>query len=272
MKAQKLVGITMMYTNNQASMRHDAYQSAIKILDIPANSIVIHTGKVAGDTVVYREVEYGNKRGWVYEGFLDVYIENVDILKKDCVPSKIQTLSQIDAPQYALYNGAIQYNLCGWWCMAHIMGSSLEDVLETFERENFSWWTRIFGRKNGMKAAGGTNPIDLIKAFETLGQQAVDFGVEMKDKVLNRSRYTVDRFSDYIQENEVICSVNIDGQTGRLRGAGILHWIRPLEVYKERIGYGGLKYYNPFSNREELVELKTFFDSARQPYGVSVKV
>lgn len=263
----KLVGVTAMYTNGQAPMRLTPTQTSRKIMDVPPGAVVIHTGRTEPGAIEYMEIDYATHRGWVYSGYLDPYIES---LPKDCVKTDLHTPDASDPEQFVHYNGARQVNMCGQFCAAYVLGIPLEMVLDKWEQKQPTLWTRIFGRKNGAKVAGGTSPADLIALFSAFDLKAKDLTAEMTDPILKRSRYTTSRLASLTKSKWVIASVNIDGGTGRLRGAGVLHWVVVNAVQDERIGYGGVEIYNPFPNRIEYYSWTEWIASARQPYGVIV--
>jgi hypothetical protein len=68
--------------------------------------------------------------------------------------------------------------------------------------------------------------------------------------------------------NKAIVSVHIDGQTGRLNGGGILHWVCIVDTFEDRCGYGMVDVYNPYPNRVERYSYAEFLASARAPYGI----
>jgi hypothetical protein len=66
----------------------------------------------------------------------------------------------------------------------------------------------------------------------------------------------------------VIASVNIDSNSGLLRGSGVLHWVTVTKITPERNGLGFVEVYTPAMNRIEVYSWLEFINSARQPYGV----
>ena len=87
---------------------------------------------------------------------------------------------------------------------------------------------------------------------------------------IKRSRYTIKGIQRLLETGSVIVSVSIDGNSGQLRGSGVLHWVAVTKVTPERNGLGFVELYNPAMNRIECYSWLEFINSARQPYGVYV--
>jgi len=199
--------------------------------------------------------------GWIYRGYLDVYH---DALPYDVVNSPNRTPNPQDASQYAIFFGRQQYNLCGEF--------AAEDVVERWQKRDARTFERVF-RWTSSKAATGTSDGDLMTLFAAFDRSARAITSALADNGIPSRRkggvYTPQRLRDLLPAG-VIVSCRIDGVTGVLRGAGVLHWVALVDVWLDRYRMGGVDLYNPFMDRVERYSWREFVASARAPYGVVV--
>jgi len=218
-----------------------------KLRDLPAGTVVSQLSVIDG----WKEIQTkGGVIGWMKNEYLEEYIENYPV---NLVPiADIQTPIETDPEQYVIVDGVKQVNMCGELCCAYLIGISLSELLTKWEVKSPPFYKRIFGSGR----ARGTGAAELV---EMLGL----FGVSSKQFV--DKKYSPHMLKEL--SGKVIASVNIDGVTGRLRGAGILHWVVVTAVQEERTGYGFVELYNPFCNRIEVYSWNEFINSAHYPYG-----
>jgi hypothetical protein len=234
----------------------------IKIMDLFERTIVESTGQ---KRYPYEEVRYitekGTITGWIHQGDLENYMENYP---RDCVVIYNQTPLPNDFEQYFLLNGIKQVNACGELCVAFVLGISLQELLENWQVKVPAFWKRIFS--NGR--ARGTSSGELREMFDIFAQTSLELTTAIYEPHIKRSRYTIKGMQSLLQTGSVIASVNIDGNTGLLRGGGVLHWVVVTKITPERNGLGLVELYNPAMNRIECYSWLEFINSARQPYGV----
>jgi hypothetical protein len=234
----------------------------IKIMDLFERTIVEATGEKREP---YEEVRYitetGSILGWVHGGDLENYIENYS---RDCVVIFNQTPAPNDFEQYFIFNGFKQVNACGELCVAYILGISLREMLENWQVKEPGFWKTIFGGGR----ARGTGSGELSQMFDIFAQPSMQLTTALFEPHIKRSRYTIKGMQHLLKSGSVIASVNIDGNTGLLRGAGVLHWVVVTKVTAERNGMGFVEMYNPAMNRIEVYSWQEFINSARLPYGV----
>jgi hypothetical protein len=190
-------------------------------------------------------------RGWIQSAYLEGYEET---LPKDCVDiADIQTATQLDFEQYVIYNGVKQVNMCGELCVCYLRGMKLSELLEIWTVKQPSLFKRIFGAGRA-RGTGAAELSEILAVFDVPSKQ------------LTAKTYTPKMLMQIAGNN--IVSVNMDAVNGRLRGAGVLHWVVVTEVMPERTGYGFVSVYNPAPNRIERYSWNEFINSARVPYGI----
>lgn len=218
-----------------------------KHLDIPLNAIVAAIDEHIENGL--QLVEYGKFRGWVELDYLEPYIEQLD---KDCVDlSDIQTPSDTDAQQYIIVDGKRIVNACGMISVAYLTGLKLSEVIATWREKNPNHY-RVVNNGNWLTSAD-----DLMAILTTLGYES--------DR-LRMKRYT----PSALTFNE-ITAVTMDSNTGRLSTSGVRHWVVPVAVFSDRVGYGTIDIYNPFPNRIERYSWNEFRQSAGIVSGIKVK-
>jgi len=206
--------------------------------------------------VNYTNAEGKEFTGWIKSDCLEPYIEN---FPKNCVQIEGQTPNKNDAEQYFVYQGQKQVNACGELCVAYILGEPLAAILATWKVKSPPLWKSIIGQGR----MRGTGSGELRNLLEIYDQKPVELSSILK-------RYTPASLKNWVEHGHVIASCNIDSTNGRLRGAGVLHWVVVTEVLPER-QWGTVRVYNPYPNRIEEYSWMEFVNSAHQPYGVFVK-
>lgn len=233
-----------------------------KYFDVPLNaSLEVEAFNDYGDLA---QVKYINAKGVSFLGWMDKkYLEPFEhALPFDCVDmSDIQTPEGSDAAQYVIWDGVKQTNECGPISVAYILSLPLSAILSNWKTKGPKLYKRIFGQG---KATGTTAP-DLIEIFALAGLQAVSIDLTFK-------KYSPYLLKEYLKDNDVILSCNLDTASGRLRGSGVGHWVVLVEVVCDAQGFGWVIVMNPFNNRQELYSWQEWLGTSRNyPYGVSVK-
>ena len=218
-----------------------------KHLDLPLNTVVTAIDENIENGL--QLIEYGKYRGWVELDYLEPYVEQ---LEKDCVDlSDLQTPSDTDAQQYVIVDGKRVVNACGMISIAYVAGISLSDVIQIWKSENAGHY-RIVDRGNWLTSAE-----DLMTILATLGR---------KSDRLRMKRYTPSNLGQ-----RDIVAVTMNSNTGRLHTSGVRHWVVPVSVFPDRLGYGTIDIYNPFPNRIERYSWREFMQSAVLVSGVRVE-
>jgi hypothetical protein len=245
-----------------ANMDEVSLTLRIKIMDLFERTIVEATGEKKDP---YEEVRYitetNTVTGWVYSADLEDYVEKYP---RDCVVIFNQTPAPNDFEQYFIFNGVKQVNACGELCVAYALGISLQEMLENWQVKAPSFWKSIFGGGR----ARGTGSGELMQMFDIFAQPSKQLTTTLFEPHIKRSRYTIKGMQRLIENGSVIASVNIDGNSGWLRGSGVLHWVVVTRVIAERNGLGFVEVYNPAMNRIEYYSWAEFINSAHEPYGV----
>lgn len=238
------------YTNSQAPF----FVNGKKVLEIPPNSLVENSGKY----FIYRNIT-----GTIDQIRVEPYIENYP--KNVVDVSDIETPDPNDAAQYVMWEKYKQTNMCGEMSVCYVLSQKeqrsvpLSEMLAMWKIKNIAFWKRVFSSPK----ARGTYPAELVEMFSVYGYKAKELS---KDKNLfPLGRYTPFHLS--LVQNPIV-SVKIDGNTGRLRGQGVGHWVVVTNVELERTGYGFVEIYNSFPNRIEKYSYAEFIGSAgTYPYG-----
>lgn len=219
-----------------------------KILDVPLNAIV--DVNFEGDEYF---VSWRDNHGIMDKKYLEPFVH---ALPSDCVDmDDIQTPDPNDAAQYILRDGVKQVNMCGQMCMAYLLELPLKTVLDEWQAKDPSMYQRIFRTS---KKATGTSDGDLIHMLGLFGEKAHSL--------------TMKKYSPATLKPSIIASCNIDGGTGALRGAGVLHWVVVVDVVPDRQGFGWIDVFNPFQNCVERYSWREWLASTRNsPYGVEVE-
>ena len=252
---------TPLYKPN-ANMDEVPLTLRVKFMDLFERAIVEATGQKKDP---YEEVNYitekGTTTGWVHGGDLEDYVEKYP---RDCVVIFNQTPAPNDFEQYFIFNGVKQVNACGELCVCYALGISLQEMLENWQVKAPAFWKTIFGSGR----ARGTGSGELSQMFDIFAQPSMQLTTALFEPHIKRSRYTIKGMQRLVENGSVIASVNIDGNTGWLRGSGVLHWVVVTKVIAERNGLGFVEVYNPAMNRIEYYSWQEFINSARLPYGV----
>ena len=271
-------GKKLYWTTGQAPLR-TAAGSSVKILDIPANSVV-EGGQVLnmpynGMRIDWVHVKYQAAKyfeGWVYKGYLEEYEEEFD---GDVVPIENDTPNPADAAQYMIWKGQTQFNMCGELCACYCFDISgeiptLELLLTQWEAKQVGIFRRVFG--SGGRARG-TDLGELDSMLSVFGYDtpSVRLAEALKDPVLNRPLVTPRRMAKLLEEHQIILGVKIDGALGNLRGQGIGHWVVVDSIMPDGINGGYVHLYNPFPNRKQDYSWRELTASMGSPYGILVK-
>lgn len=250
--------------------------TGVKVMGLPQFAKVQVVGEQVIDyqnaPTLFYEVMYVTSpktvaQGWVYAGYLELYQEEFE---EGVVKIMYATPNPNDAAQYLVWMGRTQYNLCGHLCVCYCAGWDADaiDFLDLLKTKKLSFITRVFPEWRSR----GTSDYDLDVMLSVFDYKlpSMKIGTALYDRVVRRAILTPGRMAEILKSNRVIYSVRINGQTGKLSGSGILHWVVLEEVRPDEFG-GRVKLYNPFNNKMELYEWSQLVASGREPYGVLVK-
>lgn len=233
-----------------------------KILDIPARS-VLETDDVSGEL---SEVLFKTRTKDYVGLFYSEYLEPLNfIYPENIVPSQFQTAYPYDARQYIVWKNNVQYNLCGEFCVAYILGKSIDDLLKDWEAKPASLFSRVF--KNGKSLPTGISDLmDMVSVYrgeyDGIGRLRDPYGKYILLSPLRLKRH--------LKEWKLILGCKISSVTGELQASGIPHWITVTDVYPD--GFGGwVELYNPFPNQIERYSWREFLNSIGIPHGLFVK-
>jgi len=223
--------------------------------DILPGSIVMPTGNqqtlsLAGQLSVWSEIIFKDHTGWINDAYLEDYLEKFSNEVTIAAP----TPDPNDAAQYIFVEGRVKHNLCGEFCVSFIVGDSIDNVLAKWKQALPDAYRKILGGEMDKTTGPGTLE-GILNQYGISRQQGqiFDYKTGLTDPVIGYQP-SPGRFAKMLQTHCLIAGVNIDGGTGRLRGAGIGHWVvldKVTPVGRNGGNGGWVEIYNPFPNRCE---------------------
>jgi hypothetical protein len=259
----------MMWVNNYASLYSNPSRVQ-RLCYLNVGSLVEPTG--ASQTVngnVFVEVTYTTTsaplKGWVYGPFVE---ELVYEFPPFAVPTTTQTPNPNDAAQDIIFQGNVQFNLCGEFCVAFIAGDSIEHFLEQWQPKAPSFFNRIF--YGGVSRPTGAPDVQSMLAV--YGMTGEYLSGMLTDPIKNGVLLTPGRMATLSEKYHMIMGVKIDRIAGTLRGSGVGHWVCIEKIIPDGVNRGWVEFYNPFSNQIQRESWSTLVASmGGQPYGLAVK-
>lgn len=216
------------WTITQAPLR-DIPGGRVKLLDLPSGSFVKTTGEIDRVTespdgpMIWKQVDYAGSlrgyRGWVYAEFLEPYVNE---FYSGVVHVAYPTVEPNDAAQYMIWKGNKQYNLCGEFCVCHIVGEDIDVMLAKWEAKEVSVFRRVFGSGKSR----GTSPDEvnnMLSVYGYMPSMRLDKG--LRDPVLKRPLVSPGRMAKLLEAYRGIVGVKISSASGNLQSSGILHWV-----------------------------------------------
>ncbi|MGE5249099.1 MAG: hypothetical protein ACM3QS_02700, partial [Bacteroidota bacterium] len=234
--------------------------NGVRLFDIPPAAMVEATGRqqnspINGSDVLWSEIEYRGRSGWVYDGYLEDY---VDRFPPDEVLIQHPTPDPNDAAQYMIWEGRVKYNMCGELSAAWIGGDDIETFLKKWRKAapGYYKWA-LFGdsdKPTGVDALESMlsvygYPFPMLRAQTGLTDPFIGL------------RITPGRIQRMLQRHFLIAGVKIDRNNGRLRGEGVGHWVVVDKVTPQGINAGLVELYNSFPNQREEYSYDEFLNS-----------
>jgi hypothetical protein len=236
-----------------------------KVCDLPIGTIVEKSGMETGN---YLPVKYNaskNFEGWVYFS----YLEELFFLSPEMIDIENKTTSDQDMAQYMIWEGNVQYNLCGELAICHVFDRSLKELLDGWKAKSPTVYNRIFygGRSRT------TGIPDLLDMAAALGEfQHMTTTEAFMDSKSGRVLFSPARIINWQREEwKLILGCKIGGPYGRLKASGIAHWISLVNVIPDGPENAVVTLYNSSSNRVETYSWYEFVSSVKTPYGVLIK-
>ncbi len=226
-----------------------------KVIDLPSGTVITPTGNqqtltLFGRQVIWSEIIARGQLGWINDAYLEDYLEKFpnEVLIANPTPDPN------DAAQYMAVEGDVKHNLCGELCVAFLVGVEIDLVLKKWKQDLPEAYNKIIGGKRDNATGAGTleGILNLYGLSRPQGH-IFDFKTGLTDPLIGY-RPSPGRFNKMLQTHRLIAGVNIDGGTGRLRGAGVGHWVvldKVMPVGRSGGNGGWVELYNPFPNRRE---------------------
>ncbi len=236
-----------------------------KIADIPPGTIVSPTGNqqslvLLGHQTLWSEITLGGRTGWVNDAYLEDYAEK---FQNEVVIAN-PTPDPNDAAQFMFVEGGLKHNLCGELCVAFSVRVEIDLVLKKWKLGNLDAYNQILaGPKDNTTGAGTLEGILNLYGYTRAQGHILDFKSGLTDPVIGYQP-SPGRFKKMLETHRLIAGVNIDAGTGKLRGAGIGHWVvlDKITPIGRNGGNGGwVELYNPYPNRREEYSYDEFTSS-----------
>ena len=241
-----------------------------KVLEIPPEAVLQATGRqqparVNGQDMLWSEVVYRDWSGWVYDGYLEDYLEKYPDME---VVIPHPTPDPNDAAQYMILEGDVKYNMCGELCAAFIGGDDIETFVEKWKNVSPAYYKwALLGDHD---KPTGIDALESMLAVYGYPFPMLRFEGGLTDPVIGY-RLSPGRIRKLLETHFLIAGVKIDRITGRLRGQGVGHWVVIDKMIPEGVNAGWVEVYNPSPNRREEYSYDEFLNSAG-PYKMGLWV
>lgn len=260
---------------NQTPLYKKPSLSSDKYCDIPDGMIVHYNGEenFKGSLFTWTEIMYKTNLttfiGWIPSHLLEPFtpsLEGYDIIK-----IKFPTQSESDFAQNFKLNGTLQFNACGQFSVLFCAGwydATIEEWLDVWKLKAPKVYNRIFQGGKG-RTTGIPDLISMLSTFDGYTEkfQLISEKFKYPD---GRILFTPYKSMEALRDNRLIIGCKIESRFGRLRPAGIPHWVVMERVIPEGRG-GTVKIYNPASNSIETYQWEDFLASTtKNPFGLVV--
>ncbi len=232
-----------------------------RVMDIPLGGLVIASGKQvstadAGQSLLWSEVVYRDQIGWVYDGYLEDYVEKFPA-SEVLIPHP--TPDPFDAAQYMMVDGNVKRNMCGELCVAFIAHEDIETFLAKWKAASPGYYQWAVGADSDKTSSA--DALDSMLAVYGHPVPGTRFDAGLRDPVMG-VKISPGRLKSKLETCCLIAGVQIDPISGRLRGQGVNHWIVVDKVTPNGINGGWVEIYNPYPNRREEYSYDEFMHSA----------
>ena len=231
-----------------------------RILDISLGAVVQATGEQAttsrdGRELGWSQVVYRSQTGWVYEGYLEDYVQKFPDGEVN-IPHP--TPDPFDAAQYMLVDGRVKRNMCGELCVAFVSGDDIETFLEKWREASPHYYDWAMGEDSD-KTIGVDGLVSMLGVYGQVGP-SMHFDEGLRDPFMGL-KISPGRLKKMLKDHYLIVAVHIDLISGRLRGEGLNHWVVLDKVTPNGVNGGWVELYNPFPNRREEYSYDEFMRS-----------
>ena len=231
--------------------------------------IVTLTGNqqaVGKQPFMWTEVQYADPRndisytGWVYDGYLEDYPNAGNVVP---IESSVRLPYASLEIQSIIYQKIKQYNLCGEFSVAYIVGDGIVNLLN-------KWANNAPAAANFILSTGSPTGLDQLKpilAMYGIRGPFMGFLEGLKDPVIGKRPYlaTPGRMAGMLQNNWLLAGVHIDNRTGEFVRSGgpnhIGHWIVVETLTPFGLNNGNVRVYNPFPNNHQMITFRLLLES-----------
>jgi len=183
------------------------------------------------------------------------------------VPIESPTPISFDPAQYIIWNGKIKHNLCGEFCITHIVEEkSIEEMLRKWQTISPTIFARIVDQN---KPAGIDDLIDMLKPYD---YSATLLTKLWTDPVLKRVLFTPGRILSLLKNNyQIIIGVKIDRYMGELQSNGIGHWVVIKDIAPTTVNRALVTIHNPFANQLQHYSFNKIIKSVGGIHGIAIQ-
>lgn len=265
MKKLLILAYTPLYVNQNKTQAY---------CDINANTIVFAKQDNEDLSQAWTQVVYPTNIntfvGWIPTNIIDPYIDDYDrsnILKIDNPTPDIN-----DLQQYLYFNKVLNFNLCGYFCVAYCANllDSIETWITSLDVKVPTLFDKLFIGNKG-RTTGIPDLVNLLHTFDIYANDVFPLLSDVFKIETGKIIFTPYRLQKLLKDNRMIigCKINYSGV---LSGTGtIQHWITLEDSVPDRKN-GWIKFYNPASNSiEECSWYELLASTGSIPFGILVK-
>lgn len=231
------------------------------VVTLTGNQQPVGTPPVPWTEVQYTDPNSGAPvTGWVYDGFLEDYPNPGNVVP---IESSVKLPYASLEVQDIIYQKIKQYNLCGEFSVAHMVGDGIVNLLNKWASNAPAIASVILAK--GLPA--GPDQIKTILAMYGLQGPFPGFLEGLKDPVISKRSYlaTPGRMAKMLQRNWLLAGVRIDNRTGEFVRSGgsnhVGHWIVVEAVTPFGLNNGDVRVYNPFPNNYQNITFRLLLES-----------
>jgi len=240
-------------------------------IPLPYKSVVSPTGNtttvmVNGEQIVYMEVTFGDKTGWVVSNYLEGVVTNslslVPNPNKNVFIRPDLSAKPGEPAQNLNINGTTLHNLCAQFVVSYITGRPIDTFLA-------DWFAKVSDAASILQNDSPTGILDIRNMLDVYGCQykpvssptdPLDTNIFL-DKLFqdltapgNPVIVTPGKIKAQLDQGQVlILGVGVDGQTGTLNAGDTPHWVVVEQVEPQGAGGGNVLLYNAIPNTQQVV-------------------
>ena len=258
---KRVIAPTGLFSSAGARSNAKAQLNEFCIVTLTGNQQPVGTPPVPWTEAQYTDPNNGTPvTGWIYDGYLEDYPNAGNVVP---IESSVKLSYASLEVQDIIYQKIKQYNLCGEFSVAHIVGDGIVNLLNKWASNAPAIASVILAK--GLPA--GPDQIKTILTMYGLQGPFPGFLEGLKDAVIGKRPYlaTPGRMAKMLQNNWLIAGVRIDNRTGEFVRSGgsnhVGHWIVVETVTPFGLNNGDVRVYNPFPNNYQTITFRLLLES-----------